>query len=233
MDTLWVCIDHVGRFPKNVAGRLVLDRQTLWREADDDRPEPVELEVGFLEGDPGLQREILSVASEWSRHANVVFLRSGRRVEDCEIRISFSRPGSWSYVGKDRVGLTSRDPTMNFGWLTPRSTQEQIRRVVLHEFGHALGCVHEHHHPRGGIPWNKRAVYAWYRKHRQWDKKKVDEQVLYRYDRTLTVHSTFDRDSIMIYPIPPEHTDGKFRVGLNLELSSTDRSFIRKMYPRP
>ncbi|HYV46997.1 MAG TPA: M12 family metallopeptidase [Myxococcaceae bacterium] len=233
MDTLKVCIDQVGRFPENVAGRLVLDRGTLWREPDDDSPEPVELEVGFLEGDPGLRREILAVASEWSRHANVAFLPSARRVEECEIRISFGLPGSWSYVGKDRVGVTPQQPTMNFGWLTPRSSQEEIRRVVLHEFGHALGCVHEHFHPRGGVPWNKEAVYAWYWTHRRWDRKQVDEQVLYRYDRTLTVHSKFDPASIMIYPIPPEHTDGRFQVGLNLDLSATDKAFIGKTYPRP
>jgi hypothetical protein len=31
---------------------------------------------------------------------------------------------------------------------------------VLHEFGHALGLIHEHQNPVGGIQWNKPAVYA-------------------------------------------------------------------------
>jgi hypothetical protein len=29
---------------------------------------------------------------------------------------------------------------------------------VLHEFGHALGLVHEHQHPAGGIQWNRPQV---------------------------------------------------------------------------
>ena len=48
---------------------------------------------------------------------------------------------------------------MNYGWLTPESAQDEVRRVVLHEFGHALGLIHEHQNPKGGgIEWNRDAV---------------------------------------------------------------------------
>ncbi|WP_437321271.1 matrixin family metalloprotease [Sorangium sp. So ce385] len=40
---------------------------------------------------------------------------------------------------------------MNFGWLTLESTQADVESVVLHEFGHALGLIHEHQHPENGI----------------------------------------------------------------------------------
>ena len=49
---------------------------------------------------------------------------------------------------------------MNYGWLTPDSDDDELRRVVLHEFGHALGLIHEHQNPEGGIEWNEPAVKA-------------------------------------------------------------------------
>ena len=49
---------------------------------------------------------------------------------------------------------------MNYGWLTPTSDDDELRRVVLHEFGHALGLIHEHQNPEGGIQWNEPAVKA-------------------------------------------------------------------------
>jgi len=42
--------------------------------------------------------------------------------------------------------------TMNFGWLTPDTEDSEYQRVVLHEFGHALGLLHEHQHPRPRFP---------------------------------------------------------------------------------
>jgi len=44
-------------------------------------------------------------------------------------------------------------PTMNFGWLNEDSDEDEYSRVVLHEFGHSLSCIHEHQHPANGIPW--------------------------------------------------------------------------------
>ena len=51
---------------------------------------------------------------------------------------------------------------MNFGWLRPGTPLEEYMRVVLHEFGHALGLIHERQNPSGGIQWNKPVVYRYY-----------------------------------------------------------------------
>jgi hypothetical protein len=61
----------------------------------------------------------------------------------------------------------------------------------------------------------------------------VDSQVLCRYSEDLTVHSELDRKSIMLYPVDPELTDGKFASEENSELSDMDKVFIARMYPRP
>ena len=40
---------------------------------------------------------------------------------------------------------------MNYGWIDADSPEEELRSVVLHEFGHALGLIHEHQNPLSGI----------------------------------------------------------------------------------
>jgi len=44
---------------------------------------------------------------------------------------------------------------MNYGWLRDDTQDEEYSRVVLHEFGHALGCIHEHQQPKFGRVWDK------------------------------------------------------------------------------
>ncbi len=51
---------------------------------------------------------------------------------------------------------------MNFGWFDDSTPDNEFSRTVIHEFGHALGCVHEHSSPAATIPWNRDAVYAYY-----------------------------------------------------------------------
>ena len=71
-----------------------------------------------------------------------------------EIRIAFRQGnGSWSHLGTFCRQITDDDePTMNYGWLTPDSDDVELRSVVLHEFGHALGLIHEHQNPDGEQP---------------------------------------------------------------------------------
>lgn len=185
----------------------------------------------FLDGDLSLQERVKRVALTWFDYANLdlYFVTDAPRPD---IWISFSQPGSWSYIGRDCLNVPPGEPTMNFGWLTPDSPDDEVSRVVLHEFGHALGCIHEHQNPAGGIPWNKPAVYAYYSgPPNHWSQALVDRNVFQAYDADLTVHSQVDPDSIMMYPIPRSLTLGGFAVGLNTQLSPTDKQFIRKAYP--
>lgn len=120
---------------------------------------------------------------------------------------------------------------MNYGWLTSNSPEEEFSRVILHEFGHSLGCIHEHQNPAGKIPWNKEAVYRFY-KQRGWNKVRVDKNLFVKYEADQTQFSEFDQKSIMLYPIPRQLTDGKVEVGWNRQLSKTDKDFIGQMYPK-
>jgi serralysin len=188
------------------------------------------LRVRFLDGDPQVQDKVEQVAHQWSDFANIKFDFGTH--QGAQIRISFAHEGSWSYIGTDALSprILPDQPTMNFGWLDPGDPDDEYNRVVLHEFGHALGCVHEHSHPQHDIPWNKEKVYAYYARH-GWSKEKVDRNLFRKYSRTQTQFSAFDPKSIMIYSIPKELTDGIFEVAWNQELSAMDKAFIGTAYP--
>src|SRR3712207_1382883 len=115
---------------------------------------------------------------------------------------------------------------MNYGWLSPDSPHDALHRVVIHEFGHALGCIHEHQNPAGGIPWNKDAVYRYYLETQGWSEEDVDQNIFRKWDTTHTQYSKFDEKSIMLYAIPKELTLNGYEVGWNRELSDMDKRFI-------
>jgi hypothetical protein len=193
------------------------------------RPERT-LRVRFLDGVPEVQAKVEEFAHQWSDHGDVKFDFGSD--PQAEIRISFQHQGSWSYVGTDALSVPSDEPTMNYGWLTPGSPDNEYSRVVLHEFGHALACIHEHQHPEAGIPWDKEAVYSYYTgPPNNWTKAQVDHNLFRKYSASITQFSEFDPASIMLYSIPNAFTVGDFEVGWNRVLSATDREFIGVMYP--
>jgi hypothetical protein len=172
-------------------------------------------------------------ALEWTRHGNIrfEFVKSG----DAEIRIAFQDDGSWSAVGTDALVQEFFKPaeaTMNYGWLTESSTDEEYSSVVLHEFGHALGCVHEHESPAAEIKWNKPVVYRDLAGPPNfWDKETVDSNVFHKYAVSQTKFTTFDKDSIMLYSFPASWTLNGQSYEENETLSALDRKFIGECYP--
>ena len=191
------------------------------------------VKVAFLEGDKNLLERVKQVALRWTGTgmANVSFnFVSGA---DGDVRVAFQQGnGSWSYLGTQCRNIAKTKPTMNYGWLTPQSSDDEIRRVVLHEFGHALGLIHEHQNPQHAIQWNKDAVYRDLGgPPNNWDKATVDNNIFKTYDPNQLTTTPVDAMSIMMYPIPKAWTLDGFSAGLNSELSGTDQDFIRASYP--
>lgn len=205
--------------------RAAVERFELWENGRT-------LRVKFLDGLPSVQERVRDIAAEWEDVVNLrlQFVTSG----SAEIRISFAEQGfSWSTVGTDALTVPRTQPTMNYGWLEPSTEEVEYQRVVRHEFGHALGMIHEHQNPAaaGKIPWDKPKVYAYYAR-QGWSREDVDANVFDVYDADLTNFSEYDPTSIMQYAIPDELTIGDYEVGWNTELSPTDISFMRSQYPR-
>jgi hypothetical protein len=190
------------------------------------------LTITFLEGDSYVQEKVKKMAMEWTQHVNLKFQFTTDR--DADIQITFQQgAGSWSYIGIDANTISPGEATMNFGWLDPNTPDEEYSRVVKHEFGHALGCIHEHQNPAGGIKWNKDAVYRDLGgPPNNWDRATVDRNMFERYNKNITQFTTLDPSSIMTYFLPKEWTHDQMSFGENIfDLSDTDKEFAKKVYP--
>lgn len=193
------------------------------------------LRVKFLNGTTAQKTKVAEFAKQWEQYANIKFEFVTTGTSD--IRVAFQWQGdrgSWSYIGTDCFNIAQDKPTMNFGWLnTDGSNTDEYSRTVLHEFGHTLGCIHEHQNPAASIPWDVPKVYAYYQgPPNYWTKEDVDNNLFAKYSVSRTQYSQFDKYSIMLYSISDELTLGTWSVGHNKVLSVMDKSFIGVIYPK-
>lgn len=216
------CLDVVaGRHRAMGAGQGVYDFNNKWTPG-------TTLKVSFLNGNEWQRNKVREIAPLWCRFANIKFDFISAGTGD--IRISFDKKGSYSYIGTDARNRAPYQETMNLGWMEPNRTADQLKFVVLHEFGHALGLLHEHMNPMSNIKWNKPVVYAYYLQYDGWDRDMVDRQVFDRYSVSMT-NKSYDPKSIMHYPIPANFTLDGYAVGENNDLSESDKRLIAELYP--
>ncbi|UNI13346.1 hypothetical protein JDV02_000097 [Purpureocillium takamizusanense] len=192
-----------------------------------------ELKINFQGGSTWQKEQVKKYAPEWTQWANIrfTFVDSG----EVDILIAFNPGlGSWSYLGTDCSWFSSQNrPSMNLGWINDNRSEDELRSVILHEFGHALGAVHEHESPYANIPWNKDQVYKDLgRPPNNWDKAKVDQNMFTLYTLQDTQATDFDPDSVMLYYFPASWTTNGKGTKYNTSLSNLDKAYAKFCYPK-
>lgn len=194
------------------------------------------LHIAFLNGDKSLHQIVRTHAATWLDTANIhfEFVGSDADLAQTEIRISLKEGrGNWSCIGTDALeGQFVGRPTMNLD--IEQTTDEEQQRIILHEFGHVLGCVHEHQNPNAqeAFPWNETAVYSYFRRF-GWDDNRIMQNILQRYTRAMFNNpSQYDPDSIMSYYVPESLLAADAQLPpYNTTLSELDKKFMRFWYP--
>ncbi|KAG8722576.1 hypothetical protein FRC09_006047 [Ceratobasidium sp. 395] len=191
------------------------------------------LRVQFLDGSKDLQAKIMKYAKEWTEHANIHF-EHYQGNDRSDIRITTKSKLFESVLGNKALETEANKPTMTLG--VNLSMDESIfRRHVLHEFGHVLGCVHEHQSPETPIIWDEeklRMVYCFPEHGGTRDWSWVQRNFLQRHK--AKPYTRFDEKSIMIYQVPAEFVVNwsKFDGPLPTTLSEGDKAGIARMYPK-
>ncbi|KAH6605843.1 hypothetical protein Trco_004996 [Trichoderma cornu-damae] len=213
-------------------GFLALDPSAFWETG-------ATIEVSFLTNSDVSERrsqeaakEVKTIVRAWEDAANIRFVFSDS--PDAPVRVQFHNSGdAWTALGTKCYTIGPGKPTM---CLVLQQDKRNFQYQVLHEFGHLLGCVHEHSNPNANIDWDKGSVYKYYEVHHQWSKQRTFNEIIRRFGDKEVEYSHFDTSSVMMYPIKPFFIK-KGGVGvedrLNTKLSETDKKFIRRLYPPP
>lgn len=203
---------------------MAAETKKLWKPGET-------LKVYFYGGQDTRTERVLEYASIWSKYCSINF-EATTLIEEAKIRVAFQAPSSWSYIGTDALGVPISEPTINFGWLDDKLPELDYKQVVLHEFGHALGLIHEHQSPAVKVNWNKPYVYWYFWVHHKWTNADVDRNLFLEFETNSTQYSTLDKLSIMGYYIPPQFTLDGIEFPLNYELSEMDKDYIGQLYPK-
>ena len=206
------------------------------------------LQVSFVDAetyDPtGIIRlRIRTVVQLWSEAAlgGINFDWSDKMQYDSDIRISLRPDGTfWSLVGTDTRLSGSNLITLNLGFNnseyysssdTNNFYVREFHRLVLHEFGHALGFVHEHLSPKSPIKFNEPAAIAYFRINGlgQLTDDQIRDQILTPATDAENL-TEFDMKSVMLYPFPASIANPP--TDNNWQLSAKDIESVRKAYPK-
>lgn len=219
-------------------------RSSLWRH---NAFMHLPLTIKFLNGSPFQRQRVMQYAREWvdasvlstdprgivQRKISMTFVPDAFPSATTDVRVWFGTGGSSAYIGSEARAIPPDQPTVFFGWVNEQTPEAAIRQVVLHEFGHVLGLVHEHQSPAARIPWNRDRVYEYYRLTQTppWTRADVDRNIFALYDAATTNYSAYDPKSIMHYAIPASLTTDGSSTPWNWTLSATDEEYIKKFYP--
>ncbi|OUS01020.1 hypothetical protein A9Q86_09760 [Flavobacteriales bacterium 33_180_T64] len=208
----------------------VFNREKKWKTGE-------VIDIYFADGDDVLQKSVATIAKQWTDYANLTFkFHYGKlRTSDTpDILITFNGNGNSSYIGTDSRDIARyHNPSMILGELSKSSiTYKRKKRVVLHEFGHAIGLIHEHLNYSTPIKWDTKAVLKDCKKSDNWDETTCNRNILDTRDYEHSCNSSlFDDYSIMLYCFDSKLMLQGESTRNNTNLSITDKLGIIQVYP--
>lgn len=215
-------------------------------------PNYPKIRVCFFQGSQPLRDLVATVAKEWMAETNSIKLDFGkpgkRRTcqpgngKEMQIRVSFKGDDYASLLGQNSVAFAKQEePSLLLGGFmegSPDQLDDYKIGTIRHEFGHALGIIHEHQNPKGGCD----DEYIWKliyeslgKPPNNWSKEKVDFNLRAATGEGLQL-TKFDNKSVMIYHFPAEFykkgAKSKCYVAEeNSQISASDRELAAIMYP--
>ena len=173
--------------------------------------------VFFLNGDDKQRALVREVALEWTKDdaaKGVEWVFDNPNMK--QIRIQFNGFGmSSSAIGTDALQYQDEKlATMRLSLVGGDTNKEEDRRRILHEFGHALGLMHEHQHPDTGYIFRTSQIFqdvvsrGWCNDDRGYIGDiqcllKIESQITLPFNKSYKCpgSSEFDDSSVMAYPI--------------------------------
>jgi hypothetical protein len=213
------------------AARIAVLTQKWWGSKG------VKLTVSFPFDSPGAatRKKILQYANLWGSKGNVNVEFVETTDSAAQVRVARTRgEGYWSYLGTDVLTIPRGQPTMTLEAFTENTPDAEYLRVVPHEFGHTLGCPHEHMRKEIIDLLDRKKTVDYFLRTYGWSARTTTEQVLTPVsEASIKGTPRADAYSCMCYQLPGDCTKSGEPVPGGDRVDDTDYAFMATIYPVP